>query len=90
MVVRSQDSDAYVNKTDLSLRVIMPCGHGHDHSHELTSDLGSQDNLFLQIDCDNAVALNTSGRGSDVIKPWHARLDENQVAYEIFLVDRND
>lgn len=71
----------------------MPCGHeshSHDHSHELTSDLGSQDNLFLQIDRDNAVALNTSGSGSDVIKPWHARLDETQVAHEIFLVDTND
>jgi hypothetical protein len=71
----------------------MPCdheSHGHDHSHELTSDLGSQDNLFLQIDRDNAVALNTSGSGSDVIKPWHARLDETQVAHEKFLVDRND
>lgn len=69
----------------------MPCGHeSHDHSHELTSDLGSQDNLFLQIDRDNAVALNTSGSGSDVIKPWHARLDETQVAHEKFLVNRND
>ena len=71
----------------------MPCGHeshGHDHNHELTSDLGSQDNLFLQIDRDNAVALNTSGSGSDVIKPWHARLDETQVTHEIFFVERND
>ena len=73
-MVRSQD--AYVTK------VIMPCNHGHDHSHEHTSELGSQDNLFLQIDRDNAVALNTSGSGSDVIKPWHARLDETQVAHE--------
>ena len=39
----------------------------HDHS---TSDLGSQDNLFLHIDRDNAVALNTLGSGSDVIKPY--------------------
>jgi len=56
------------------------CGHehDHDHSHELTSDLGSQDNLYLHIDRDNVVALNTSGSGSDVIKPWHARLDEAQ------------
>jgi hypothetical protein len=73
----------------------MPCGHeshGHGHSHEDTSDLrlGSQDNLFLQIDRDNAAALNTLGSGSDVIKPWHARLDETQVAFEIYLVDRND
>jgi hypothetical protein len=71
----------------------MPCGHeshGHDHCHEFTPDLGSQDNLFLQIDRDNAVALNTSDSGSDVIKPWHDRLDETQVAHEHFLVDRND
>ena len=68
------------------------CGHeshDHDHSHELTSDLGSQDNLFLQIDRDNVVALNTSSTGSDVIKPWHTRLDETQVIGKCFIVDRN-
>lgn len=68
------------------------CGHeshDHDHSHELTSDMGSQDNLFLQIDRDNVVALNTSSTGSDVIKPWHTRLDETQVTGECFIVDRN-
>lgn len=59
----------------------------HDHS---TSDLGSQDNLFLHIDRDNAVALNTLGSGSDVIKPWHARLDETRVTEECFLIDRNN
>jgi hypothetical protein len=59
------------------------CDHesGHDHTQELISDLGSQDSLFLHIDRDNAIALNTSGSGSDVIKPWHARLDETQVAH---------
>ena len=67
----------------------MHCGHeSHDQDHEHTSDLGSQDNLFLQIDRGNAVALNTVGSGSDVIKPWHARLDETQVADEYFLIDR--
>jgi len=64
--------------------------HDHDHSHELTSDLGSQDNLFLHIDRDNVVALNTSGSGSVVIKPWHARLDETQVADEYLFLDRNN
>jgi len=55
------------------------CGHeNHDHDHEPTSDLGAQDNLFPHIDRDNVAALNTSGNGSDVIKPWHARLDETQ------------
>jgi hypothetical protein len=82
---------AYIRHTILSSE--MPhehCGHDHDHSHELTSDLGSQDNLFLHIDRENVVALNTSGSGSDVIKPWHARLDETQVADEYILVDRNN
>jgi len=56
------------------------CGHEHehDHSHELTSDLGSKDNLFIHIDRDNVVALNTLKSGSNVIKPWHTRLDETQ------------
>jgi hypothetical protein len=64
------------------------CGH-ESHSHELTSDLGFQDNLFLHIDRNNAIALNASGSGSDAIKPWHARLDETQVAHKRFIVDRN-
>ena len=93
------DQDAYVNKTFFPF-IIMPheyhndhdCGHesdSHDHSHELISDLGSQDNLFLHIDRDNAIALNTSGSGSNVIKPWHTRLDETQVTHEHFLADGN-
>lgn len=57
------------------------CGHeshDHDHDHDI-SDLGPQDNLFIHIDRPNVVALNTSGRGPDVIKPWHERLDETKV-----------
>ncbi|KAF9469042.1 PITH domain-containing protein [Collybia nuda] len=50
-------------------------GHDHDHDHD-TSDLGPQDNLFIHIDRSNVVALNANGHGSDVIKPWHERLDE--------------
>ena len=38
---------------------------------------------------DNVVALNTSGSGSHVIKPWHTRLDETQVPHNKFLVDTN-
>jgi len=56
------------------------CGHehdDHDHDHN-TSDLGPQDNLFTHIDLPNVVAFNTSGKGSEVIKPWHERLDETK------------
>ncbi|KAF9000741.1 galactose-binding domain-like protein [Cyathus striatus] len=51
--------------------------HDHDHDHD-QSDLGPQDNLFLHIDRDHVVALNTSAEGRDVIKPWHQRLDESK------------
>ncbi|KAF7357488.1 PITH domain-containing protein [Mycena sanguinolenta] len=56
------------------------CGHEsteHDHDHDST-DLGPKDNLFSQIDRDNVVALNASGPGSAIIKPWHERLDEGK------------
>ncbi|KAJ7109028.1 PITH domain-containing protein [Mycena crocata] len=56
------------------------CGHestDHDHEHDAT-DLGPKDNLFNQIDRDNVVALNATGQGSVVIKPWHERLDEEK------------
>ncbi|KAH0587325.1 UPF0424 protein [Termitomyces sp. J132] len=57
------------------------CGnesHSHDHDHDHnTSDLGPQDNLYIHIDRPNVVALNTNGKGQDVIKPWHERLDES-------------
>ncbi|KAJ7457595.1 PITH domain-containing protein [Mycena galericulata] len=51
--------------------------HDHDHDHD-TTDLGPKDNLFSQIDRDNVVALNASGEGSVIIKPWHERLDEDK------------
>lgn len=57
------------------------CGdesHEHDHTHD-SSELGFQDNLFLSIDRSNAVALNSQGKASDIIKPWHERLDETKV-----------
>ncbi|KAF8076225.1 DUF1000-domain-containing protein [Lyophyllum atratum] len=50
--------------------------HDHDHDHD-TSDLGPQDNLYIHIDRSNVVALNTNGRGPEVIKPWHQRLNES-------------
>ncbi|KAF7967285.1 hypothetical protein HWV62_34999 [Athelia sp. TMB] len=36
----------------------------------------SLDNLFQYIDRPNVVALNATGEGLKVIKPWHERLDE--------------
>ena len=55
------------------------CGHEDDHDHDhSTSDLGPQDNLFTHIDLQNVVAFNTSSQGSEVIKPWHERLDETK------------
>ncbi|KAJ7081631.1 PITH domain-containing protein [Mycena belliarum] len=57
------------------------CSHessDHDHEHSTTTDLGPKDNLFSQIDRDNVVALNASGLGSTVIKPWHERMSEEK------------
>ncbi|THH28229.1 hypothetical protein EUX98_g5948 [Antrodiella citrinella] len=63
------------------------CGdesHGHDHHghvHGIPEEQGHRDNLWARIDRDNVVALNVeSGKGSDVIKTWDARRDE-----EVFL-----
>ncbi|KAF9533720.1 galactose-binding domain-like protein [Crepidotus variabilis] len=56
------------------------CGHEsheHDHNHDST-ELGFQDNLYLHIDRQNAVTLNSEGKASDILKPWHERLDENK------------
>lgn len=50
-------------------------GCGHDH---LGNDLGPEDNLYTQIDKDNVVALNGTGPGSDIIKPWSERLDTSK------------
>ncbi|CAA7268165.1 unnamed protein product [Cyclocybe aegerita] len=56
------------------------CGHeSHDHDHEHDSpEHGFQDNLFNHIDRQNVVVLNSDGLATDIIKPWHARLDENK------------
>ncbi|KAF4613632.1 hypothetical protein D9613_007669 [Agrocybe pediades] len=57
------------------------CGHeshDHDHDHDSPDNLGFQDNLYMHIDRQNVVALNASGEASNVIKPWHSRLDESQ------------
>ncbi|KAH9481518.1 PITH domain-containing protein [Psilocybe cubensis] len=51
--------------------------HDHDHDHD-QSNLGYQDNLFIHIDRQNVVALNAVGNAPNIIKPWHARLDEAQ------------
>ncbi|KIJ66801.1 hypothetical protein HYDPIDRAFT_149766 [Hydnomerulius pinastri MD-312] len=52
------------------------CGHeSHDHDHD-AGDVGSNDNLFPHIDRPNVVALNATGNGFSVIKPWHERTSE--------------
>ncbi|KAG6373304.1 galactose-binding domain-like protein [Boletus reticuloceps] len=52
------------------------CGHeSHDHDHD-SGDLGPNDNLFPHIDRPHVVALNAVGPGASVIKPWHARMNE--------------
>ncbi|PPQ91827.1 hypothetical protein CVT25_000274 [Psilocybe cyanescens] len=51
--------------------------HDHDHDHD-QSNLGFQDNLYIHIDRQNVMALNAVGNAPDIIKPWHARLDEAQ------------
>ncbi|KDR79054.1 hypothetical protein GALMADRAFT_244808 [Galerina marginata CBS 339.88] len=56
------------------------CGHesqDHDHDHD-AENLGFQDNLFMRIDRQNVVALNALGNPSEIIKPWHTRLDETK------------
>ncbi|KAG6369396.1 hypothetical protein JVT61DRAFT_14928 [Boletus reticuloceps] len=57
------------------------CGHeSHDHDHDHDSgDLGPNDNLFPHIDRPHVVALNAVGPGASVIKPWHARMNEQVV-----------
>jgi hypothetical protein len=59
------------------------CGeHAHDgdHAHDHTSNGGPSDNLFAHIDRDNVVALNSVSGGSQVIKPWDERMDEQVVS----------
>ncbi|KAI0028976.1 galactose-binding domain-like protein [Vararia minispora EC-137] len=52
-------------------------GHEHDHDHDMPGG-GPQDNLFVHIDRENVVALNSTSQGSTVIKPWHERTDETK------------
>lgn len=60
--------------------------HSHDHDHSHSSEAtGPQDNLFIHIDRSNVVALNTTGEGKEVIKPWHERLDESVVCIKYSL-----
>jgi hypothetical protein len=54
--------------------------HGHDHAHDHTDTGGLSDNVFVHIDRDNVVALNSNGEGKGVIKPWNERLDERVVS----------
>jgi hypothetical protein len=54
--------------------------HGHDHEHTHSDTGGHSDNVFMHIDRDNVVALNSIGEGKQVIKPWNERLDEQVVS----------
>lgn len=55
------------------------CGHeSHDHDHD-GGDVGPNDNLFPYIDRPHVVALNGTGTGSSIIKPWHERMNEQVV-----------
>lgn len=54
------------------------CGSECGHDHDIPESQGHRDNLFLRIDRDNVVALNVAnGKGSEVVKPWHQRMDED-------------
>ncbi len=54
--------------------------HGDDHAHAQTDAGGPSDNLFVHIDRDNVIALNSIGEGKQIIKPWDERLDERVVS----------
>ncbi|KAI0059204.1 DUF1000-domain-containing protein [Artomyces pyxidatus] len=52
--------------------------HDHEHDHEHSpEDTGLQGSLFSYIDRSNVVAFNSTGEGSQIIKPWNNRMDEN-------------
>ena len=65
------------------------CGdHTHDHDHE---DIGGpSDNVFTHIDRDNVIALNSTGEGKQIIKPWNERLDEQVVSIRPLERSRKD
>ena len=54
--------------------------HDHDHDHAHPDTGGPSDNVFIHIDRDNVIALNSIGEGKQVIKPWDERLDERVVS----------
>lgn len=55
-------------------------GHDHDHDHDHADSRGPSDNVYAHIDRENVVALNSTGEGKQVIKPWDERLDERVVS----------
>src|SRR6266702_6875397 len=63
-------------------------GDDHDHAHDHTSNSGPSDNLFAHIDRDNVVALNSVHGGSEVIKPWDERMDEQVVSTVLPTISR--
>jgi hypothetical protein len=54
--------------------------HDQDHDHAHPDTGGPSDNVFIHIDRDNVIALNSIGEGKQVIKPWDERLDEREVS----------
>ena len=59
------------------------CGTEGCHDHDIPEFQGHRDNLFRRIDRDNVIALNAvNGKGSEVVKPWHERMNEDVVSFD--------
>ncbi|KAF8311724.1 DUF1000-domain-containing protein [Clavulina sp. PMI_390] len=52
--------------------------HDHDHSHDHDGEEGKGDSLYSKIDMQNVTVLNSENAGSDAIKPWHERMDNER------------
>ncbi|KAI0278020.1 galactose-binding domain-like protein [Russula aff. rugulosa BPL654] len=48
--------------------------HDHDHDHAHPNTGGPSDNVFIHIDRDNVIALNSIGEAKQVINPWDERV----------------
>ena len=48
--------------------------HDHDHGHAHPNTGGPSDNVFIYIDRDNVIALNSIGEAKQVINPWDERV----------------
>ena len=56
------------------------CGHAHSHDHDQDDD-GNVGGLFSKIDLQNVTVLNSEQPGSNAIKPWHERLDDEVIFF---------